>query len=150
MGIDPATLSERQWSLIPKEERKRWGKTAMTQAEIRHKYCKLTERKIHDAFTVFCDSHGIDVWHSNPTRKSSIRAGLPDFLCVRDNRCVGIEFKVSPNGLSKVQEDQIANLRAHGNTVHICEEPLPEFGGEIKGVAYSEAVEILKAFFQLP
>jgi hypothetical protein len=142
MGIDLANLTDRQLQMMPNAERKKLGKRAVTAAEALHVETSRLERKIHDQFTGFCDRYGIDPWHSNPTRKSSIRAGYPDFLCVKNSRAVGIEFKIPPNKLSAVQEARFAECRAHGNEVHVCEETAP-------GAAYRQATMILRQFFNL-
>src|SRR5215472_5842832 len=102
MGVDPANLSARQWSMIEKEQRKPFGKRAKTNAEIQHETTTRLERGIHNQFVSFCRRNHIDYWHSDPTKKSSIGVGLPDFLCVRNSQAVGIEFKISPNRLSAV------------------------------------------------
>jgi len=142
MGWDPANLTDRQWSMIDKKDRQGFGKRAKTHAEIQHEKTSHVERHIHDQFTSFCDRNGIDPWHSDPTRKSSIRTGYPDFLCVRDGRAIGIEFKVPPNKLSPVQEQRFADLRAHGTQVHVCEETS-------EGAAYTKATRIVSEFFNL-
>lgn len=142
MGIDPRLLTDRQLRLISPADRKPLGKAGMTAGEALTKETKTLERKIHNDFTGFCNRHGIDVWHSNPVRKSSIGEGLPDFLCLRSGLGVCIEFKVLPNKLSRVQENRIARLRENGNMVHVCEESGP-------GTAYNDAVKLLTAYYHL-
>src|SRR5262245_5500614 len=142
MGIDPSLLTDRQRELMDPQGRKKLGKRSMTAAEALHIETTRLERKIHDQFSCFCLRHGIDYWHSDPTRKSTIGAGLPDFLCLRDSRGIGIEFKVPPNKLSAVQEQRLLLLAEHGNLVYVCEETAP-------GEAYKQATGLLRAYYKL-
>jgi hypothetical protein len=103
---------------------------------------KLPESKIHDQITSFCDRNGIIPVHTDPTRKSTIRSGYPDFFCCCNGRVVGLEVKVPPNKLSQIQELEFANIERCGVFVHLCEETSD-------GAAYSQARQILTAFFDL-
>jgi hypothetical protein len=142
MGIDPAMLTEAQKRLMPKAERRKLGRAGLTRAEALHIATTRLEREIHDQFSSFCLRNGIDVWHSNPTKKSSIGTGLPDFLCWKGGRAICIEFKIKGNPLSKIQESRIDTLIAHGNPVHVCVEDEP-------GLAYIKATGILRDYFNL-
>jgi len=142
MGIDPASLTERQLQLMAKADRQKLGRRGVTAAEALQMETTRLERQIHNQFSSFCLRHEIDVWHSNPTRRSTIGAGLPDFLCVKNSRAIAIEFKIRGNKLSPVQEGRFTELRGHGNEVHVCEEMS-------SGAAYTEAIRILKEFFHL-
>jgi hypothetical protein len=154
MGIPLEQFNDSQKSLIDPRDRKAIygidgvGKSTfakrrgMTAAEIRDKNCTTLERKIHDQFTGFCNRNGFIVWHSNPTRKSSIRAGLPDFLLWKCNLALGIEFKVPPNHLTAVQVAVFEEIGFTGCRVVICTETS-------EGAAYSAAVSEVTEFFKL-
>jgi hypothetical protein len=142
MGIDPRSFNDKQLGLISAADRRPMGKAGMTSGEALTKETKTLERSIHNQFTGFCNRTGVDVWHSNPCRKSSIGEGLPDFLCLKNGIGVCIEFKVLPNKLSRVQTNRIARLRENGNTVHVCEESGP-------GTAYADAINILTKLYSL-
>jgi len=142
MGVDPANLSDRQWGMIEKEQRKPFGKRAKTNAEIQHEKTTRTERAIHNQFINFCRRHGIDYWHSDPTKKSSIGVGLPDFDCRRNNRGICIEFKVWPGKLTATQLTKFDELRSHGNDVYVCTQTE-------ENDAYSEATRLVAKFFNL-
>jgi hypothetical protein len=143
MGIPLEQFNDRQKSLIDARDRKRFKGRGMTAAEIRDKNCTTLERKIHDQFSGFCKRNGFIVWHSNPTRKSSIRAGLPDFLLWKYDLALGIEFKVPPNDLSPVQVEVFAEITLAGCRVVVCTETA-------EGAAYSAAVQETIKFFNLP
>jgi hypothetical protein len=142
MGIDPAMLTEAQLRLIPEADRKPLGKLGLTKAEaLRQETFKL-ERKIHDEFSGFCQRNQITIWHSNPVRKSSIRPGLPDFLCWKSGRAIAIEFKVAPNKLTTEQEIVFTELKANKNPAYVCEE-------DQEGAAYRQATALLRIYFNL-
>ena len=124
------------------KERKKLGRAGITACEAWRRETTKLERKIHDEFASWCRRNEITFWHSNPTRKSSIGVGLPDFLCVRGGRCIGIEFKVYPNTLSPEQLLKISELREHGTGVCVCTEG-PD------NSAYAEATSIVAEYFGL-
>ena len=139
MGLEPtANIVER----MAAADRKKLGRRGETRAETVHRVTTALERKIHDQFSSFCRRHKIAVWHSHPTRKSSIRTGLPDFLCLKNSRALLIEFKVLPNKLSKEQDEVFAELESGGNYVHVIEEDAP-------GEAYRLATALVRDYFHL-
>jgi len=143
MGIDPFSLSDKQKSMIEPSDREKGGRTLQTRSESLARVGKLLERKIHDQFSDFCHRHKIIVWHSNPTKKSSIRVGLPDFLCLRNDIAVCIEFKVLPNNPTIDQKRVFQDISDCGNSpVHVCIENAP-------GAAYAQATAILKDAYKL-
>ena len=142
MGVDLNQLTEQQLARIDPRDRKKLGRRARTRAECLQMETARLERQIHAQFAGFCHRHGVDVWHANPTRKSTIAKGLPDFLCWRSGWAVAIEFKIFPNKPSPEQETRFAELRAHGNAVHVCTESSTHS-------AYQEAITLITAFFNL-
>src|SRR5215831_6259478 len=135
MGVGLDQLTEQQLVLLDPRDRKKLGRRAQTRAEALQMEIGRLERQIHVEFASFCHRHGVDVWHANPTRKSTIAKGLPDFLCWRDGQTVAIEFKIFPNKPSLEQETKFAELRAHGNAVHVCTQSPTHF-------AYQEAITL--------
>jgi len=101
---------------------------------------KMPEIRIHDHIVAFCDRNGIVPVHPDPSRKSTIRTGYPDFFCCRDGRVIAIEIKVWPNTLSKAQQYEFPRIEACGIQVHICSETEP-------GTALQKASNILRDFF---
>jgi hypothetical protein len=104
-------------------DRKKLGKRGMTAVEALRVETTRLERKIHNQFSSFCLRHGIDYWHSDPTKKSSIGVGLPDFLCLKNSRGIGIEFMILPNKLSAAQEQRFMLLPEHGNLFTCARKP---------------------------
>lgn len=143
MGIDLAALGNNIWVRMIETDRKKFPRRMrMTEAERQDKQVKILERKIHNQFTKFCDRNGIWPIHSDPTRKASIRAGSPDYVCWRDGKAIAIEFKVYPRQLTTEQENVFAKLQAMNNTVITITEA-------VEGEAYREATRLIKEFFNL-
>jgi hypothetical protein len=142
MGIDTARLNDHMLVRMEPADRKRLGKNGRTKSDALHDETRKLERAIHDQFTSFCKRNDIIVWHSNPVRKASIRTGLPDFLCWRNGKALGIEFKVFPNTMSTEQKDVFHECFQCGNTVHVCEE-------SPSNNAYAQAIMLIAEFFEL-
>src|SRR5215471_15848731 len=104
MGVDLNQLTEQQLAKLDPRDRKKLGRRAQIRAEALQMETARLERRIHAEFAGFCHRHGVDVWHANPTRKSTIGKGLPDFLCWRGGQAVAVEFKTFPNKPSPEQE----------------------------------------------
>ena len=80
------------------------------------------ELKMHDQFSawLYMRKKLISKIHCNPRKRSTIEAGHPDYTLLRNNKCLLIELKDPPNGLSDMQIARIAELEAAGNTVYVC------------------------------
>lgn len=136
-------LPEHILNKMDPKERKRLGNAGRTQMEISAKQYIQSERKIHDQFSALLRRYDLAFVHSDPTKKSSIVPGHPDYLVTRGNRCVYIEFKVAPNTLQKVQTDYINFLvNVNGSVVHVVTETAP-------GSALPWATAIIKEFFSI-
>lgn len=142
MGIPAAQVTDDIRLRMIASDRKKFGRRLMTKAEARDKYCRTLERKIHDQFSGFLSRLGLEFVHSHPTRKSSIRAGWPDYTVCLGGRFLCIEFKVAGNKLSAVQSARIDHLRAGGSAVFVITE-------SAEGSAYAEAVQRVREFFNL-
>lgn len=143
MGIKPIAVPDNIWARMIETDRKKFPrKIRETNAERERRQITTLERKIHDQFSNFCRRNGITVWHSSPIRRSSIRKGLPDFLCWKGGRAIAIEFKIPPNKLTKEQEIVLGELNTNRNPVYVCEEVTP-------GAAYCQATALLCKYFNL-
>lgn len=89
------------------EDRKSFGKAGMTWAEVEVKCDHDLELKFHaQVINYFRQKEPpIAYVHANPTRKSTIRKGWPDFTIAVRGQAVAFELK-GPNG--ELSEDQIA------------------------------------------
>ena len=95
------------------------------------------EREIHHQFGGWLYRHGFeDYYHSDPVRRPTIKAGLPDFGIYRDSRILFLEIKVRPNGLSQIQEEVFQRMGRAGNVILIC-------------YSYEEATRAVAQFFNL-
>ena len=96
------------------------------------------ERTIHHQFGGWLYRHEFrDYYHSDPVRRPTIKAGLPDFGIYRDSRILFVEFKVKPNGLSPEQEIVFGRMGRQGNVILVC-------------YSFEEAVKATAKFFNLP
>jgi hypothetical protein len=122
--------------LMSLEDRKANGILTPEEASERH---NLTlERDIHNQFGSWLYRQGFeDYYHSDPVRRPTIKAGLPDFGIYQDSRILFIEFKVPPNKLSPDQEAAFARMGRKGNVILIC-------------YSYEEAARATSKFFNLP
>jgi hypothetical protein len=116
------------------EDRKTHG---IFTAEEQAAQANLTvERDIHNQFSNWLYRHGYeDFYHSDPVRRPTIKAGLPDFGIYRESRILFIEFKVRPNGLSPVQEETFTRMSNRGNVVLVF-------------YTYEQAVKATQTFFE--
>jgi hypothetical protein len=95
------------------------------------------ERDIHSQFGSWLYRHDFwDYYHSDPVRRPTIKAGLPDFGIYRDSRILFLEIKVKPNGLTASQEEVFARMGAAGNVILIV-------------YSYEEACRVTAKFFNL-
>ena len=96
------------------------------------------EREIHHQFGGWLYRHDFcDYYHSDPVRRPTIKAGLPDFGIYRDSRILFIEVKVPPRGLSPVQEEVFGRMGRAGNVILVV-------------YSYEEAARVTSKFFNLP
>jgi hypothetical protein len=95
------------------------------------------ERDIHSQFGSWLYRHGFeDCYHSDPARRPTIKAGIPDFGVFKDSRIIWIEFKVRPNGLSESQAQCFERMGRRGNIIMVC-------------YSSPEAEKIITKFFNL-
>ena len=71
----------------------------MTAVEALRVETTRLERKIHTQFSIFCLRHGIDYWHSDPTKKSPLLESLCTARKLTDEfpfsfmKCIKAEFE---------------------------------------------------------
>src|ERR1700758_1284248 len=71
-----------------------------TPEEASERHTLTLEREIHSQFGAWLYRRGFeDFYHSDPVRRPTIKAGLPDFGVYRDSRILFIEIKVGKNDL---------------------------------------------------
>jgi hypothetical protein len=122
--------------LMSPEDRKANGIETPEEEAQRH---NLTlEREIHNQFGSWLYRHGFeDYYHSDPVRRPTIKAGLPDFGVYRDSRIIFIEIKIGKNDLSESQEIVFQRMGEKGNVILICR-------------SYEQCVSAVIQFFNLP
>src|ERR1700756_1709828 len=94
----------------------------LTAAECKAKNERKLELAMHDEFSRWLTLRKkfVSFIHANPTKRSTIQKGHPDFTILSLNRSIMIEFKVPPNGLTADQMERFGELEAAGNTVIVC------------------------------
>ena len=142
MSIDLSLLTDRQKTVNGSARPQKAGKRGMTAVEALRVETTTLERKIHTQFSIsVCDMALIIGIRIRPKNQAS-EQGLPDFLCLKDSRGIGIEFKIPPNKFSVAQEHRFMLLAEHGNLVYVCKETGP-------GEAYKEATRLLRTYYDL-
>ena len=117
------------------EDRKKLG--VRTNEEIDAQVSLKLEREVHSQFISWLRRNGFeDFYHSDPVRRPTIQAGLPDFGIFRDSRILFIEMKVGKNTLSETQEKVFQRMGADGNVILVC-------------YGYEEAYQATRRFFGL-
>ena len=124
--MNPKTvLSENILSKMQKSDRLMLGKAGRTRQEIAAANLRKLEREIHNDFVAFLRRHELPYVHADPTKRSGLPSGHPDFLVTCCSQSVYLEFKVPPNGLSKVQVDYLNFLERNHNRVEVVIETEP-------------------------
>jgi hypothetical protein len=117
------------------EEKKRHGPT--WAEAIQHGNHRL-ELKLHADFNNFLHRHKDQialVYHANPSRKSTITPGAPDYQILSNSGATCfLEFKVGTNKLSPEQEVIIGRLRKAGFPVLVTGD-------------YDEAIQFAQNYF---
>jgi hypothetical protein len=79
------------------------------------------ELELHNQYRAFLNRNGFeDVQYSNPHKRTTVKAGTPDFLVTRNSRRLAIEFKIPPNKLSPAQETFFAMAERQANRCAVC------------------------------
>src|SRR5678816_747664 len=76
---------------------------------------------LHAPFIEWLRDKGLHYVNPDPTRKSTIQKGHPDFtVLLSQNRNVLIEFKLKGKSLSADQKKRISSLAFAGIYTHVC------------------------------
>jgi hypothetical protein len=120
MPSDPPILPDHVLSKMSKEDRDKLGRAGMTYAEGAAKYESRLERHRHGVFSQFLHLKGYEHLHANPTKRSTIEPGWPDYSLFPPHAQVFfIEFKTEEGTLSEDQKRVIARLRGKGYEVFV-------------------------------
>jgi hypothetical protein len=120
MGWKPSFLPNRVLECMNREDRPK-GLAGLTNQEAEAKRVFELEIDLHNQFWGFLRRNGFeDVEYSNPRRSTRARRGRPDFLVCRNNRRLGIEFKINPNKLSTDQVKFFEMAQRQGNSCLCC------------------------------
>jgi hypothetical protein len=97
-------------------------KLRTTAVDRRVKADSKLEKQMHNQFSgwLYMRKKLISKIHPDPSRKSTIEEGHPDYTLLRNGQCLMIEFKVPPNGLSDIQLGRFAELEQAGNVAFVC------------------------------
>jgi hypothetical protein len=121
--------------LMDPKDRKSLG--VRTNEEVAAQNDLTLEREIHNQFIGWLRRHDfLDSYHSDPVRRPTIKAGLPDFGVYRNSRILFIEFKIATGRLSAVQEETFQRMGSQGNVILVCH-------------SYDEAAKATAQFFGL-
>lgn len=122
--------------LMAPADRRKYG--VQTPEEQAHTINLLLEREVHSHFSGWLNRHGFAMpYHSDPARRPTILAGLPDYGIHRDGRILFIEIKIHPNKLSETQESAFARMGTQGDVILVC-------------YSLEEACRVTAQFFNLP
>ena len=94
----------------------------LTSSERQFQEERKRELAMHNEFSGWLNMRkGIFSYcHADPSRKSTIRKGWPDYTILRKGRALCIELKVPINDLSNDQKDVFGELIATENDVFVC------------------------------
>ena len=140
--------TQRQIDLMDQRDRAQFPKQLrLTSSERKAKEQETSERRIHDQFVSYLRlrKHLFGYVHANPSKRSTIRRGWPDFsvLCkvilgprAKTTACL-IEFKVPGGWLSPDQVECFEELSAAGIDVFVC-------------TSVGDAIAQILEYFELP
>lgn len=114
-------LPDRVLRLIDPADRKPLGKAGLTHDEAQQKAAVRLERELHEQFTNWLKLHRLPYIHAAMCKKSTIRAGWPDFTVVYGRGVCCVEFKAPGGVVSPDQREVISGLLALGTPVLVTE-----------------------------
>lgn len=118
------------------QDRKALGKRGLTAAEAEQIRDTRDERELQGQFAGWLKRNAVHYIHANPTRKSTIRKGAPDFYCMREGRVMCIEFKLGRNELTDEQKLVLHELALLGIPAFVCYD-------------YPGATDLVRKYFHL-
>src|SRR5258708_541725 len=102
---------------ISAEDRKAVGQLSMEEAAQR--FINRNERVQHGLLCSYLDLNRFVYIHANPTKKSTIQVGAPDFIVFYSGKCLFLELKGPEGKLSEDQTEFIKRLVKVGFYTHI-------------------------------
>jgi len=106
-------ISRNEFRLMLDRAEDKCAKAGKAEAALRGEEVRL-EKELHDQLEAFLRRNDILYLHARMDKRSTIRAGWPDFTALRGGRVVCVELK-APNGkVSADQQEVIAELQRAG------------------------------------
>lgn len=115
--MELSDFNDKQKALMDDKDRKQFGKRALTYDEVEEQAGARLEKELHDQYWAFLLRNGFNpklIIHAPMHKRSTLPAGFPDFLVMRDNKSLLIEFKVGKNTTSFEQNDVLNALDENG------------------------------------
>jgi hypothetical protein len=120
MGTNPRVLPDRFLKRMAEEDRKELGKAGMTQEEAEAAYAAKAEKEMHEVFSSWLRSRGIEFIHSRMDKRPTIEEGWPDYTILHPvRRAFFGDFKVPGTGPNPEQKEVWARLCDRGFEVHV-------------------------------
>jgi hypothetical protein len=113
MGLDSRFLPDHIKTKMHTEDLPK-GNAGKTTAQLAEKRELFLEREQHKIFWNYCLLKDITVDYHNPTKRTTNRAGWPDFPCFKKGRVLFVEFKSPTGRLSEAQKEVQAELERQG------------------------------------
>ena len=110
-------LTEKMKSMLDPKDKAELGERALTYDEIEEQAGVRVEKELHDQYWAFLMRNGFNpklIIHAPMHKRSALPVGFPDFLVMRDNKTLFIEFKIAKNKTSFEQND-VLNALAENN-----------------------------------
>ena len=121
--------------LMSASDRKAYG--YLTPEEQATKINLVLEREIHSQLSGWLSRNGFAYpYHSDPTRRPTILAGMPDYGIHRGGRILFVEIKLPSGTYEESQRIAFAAIKAQGDTI-------------VTAYSYEEAVAAITEFFDL-
>jgi hypothetical protein len=106
-------LTEKMKSMLDPKDKAELGERALTYDEIEERAGARVEKELHDQYWAFLMRNGFNpklIIHAPMHKRSALPVGFPDFMVMRDNKTLLIEFKVGKNTTSFEQNDVLNAL----------------------------------------
>ena len=113
-------LSDAQKGLMSDADRKQFGKQGMTGAEAQTRFANGEENKLHKVVRSYLDIYRIYYECEPFGRRTSVKAGRPDFRLCHKGRFIGIELKTVAGVVSREQTETLDAIRAGGGIAAVC------------------------------
>ena len=119
MNIIPENILNK---MAPADRAKLAKEIRFTKTERALKATVELERDIHNEFSKWLRLRKkfFSFIHADPSKRSTIYKGHPDFTIISRNRALMVEFKVPPNSLTADQLEVFTELSEAGNDIIVC------------------------------